>query len=472
MGFSYQSRNGSHRSDRKVKPPCPETCRYKCTFNFTADDRQQIHQEFWQLSREQKYDYYNRMVERINCKRKRIKDAPRTFTYVYHFIVRSTDVRMQVCKVFFHTTLDLSLSILVRYFIRINKFNKNSSPSSVPAQQHQTQISEKCWKRTKRDWSLSKERRELGLSYVRRDGTIHPERQIKPPCSDSCRHKCALNISTEERQRIHREFWLLSHEQKLDFYQQTCDLINDSKPHMRDKYAYHFMVTDSDDNCRRVQVCLQYFTNTLNVSISVVFRYFRKIRQFDPLSTNEASASFEHTSKIVNLRNRKLNRDLRESGLSYRSRDGKERPDRQMKAPCLQICRYKCTLHFDEEQRLRIHQFFWTLSRNEKHQFYDRSIKRVFSNRARVRATYQYFLDAAGISTRVCQFFYTNTLGLSPKVLFTYFRKKYTTNAGIEDWDENQDEDGEDEAEELSDVDTKDGISNRRSKRNIDYAEH
>lgn len=47
---------------------------------------------------------------------------------------------------------------------------------------------------------MNKNRKERGLKYVRKDGTVVPARQVKPPCG--CRMKCYEKYSEPIRQKL------------------------------------------------------------------------------------------------------------------------------------------------------------------------------------------------------------------------------------------------------------------------------
>ena len=72
-----------------------------------------------------------------------------------------------------------------------------------------------------------KRRHQSCLRYENTKGRIVPEQKVttKKDCTGTCRFNCGLNISDEERQRIHPNFWKLSDEQKSVFYGDTTKMM-------------------------------------------------------------------------------------------------------------------------------------------------------------------------------------------------------------------------------------------------------
>lgn len=118
FGQSYVSTKGIERPEKKVKEPCNNICRMKCTAKITNEQRQVIFKHFWNIpDLTQKRVFLIRHIEQIIPKYRR-SNASRSLNYAYFFEI--DDKRIQVCKTFFTKTLDIS-----HVFIKtaIKKFN-------------------------------------------------------------------------------------------------------------------------------------------------------------------------------------------------------------------------------------------------------------------------------------------------------------------------------------------------------------
>ena len=136
-GQQYVNVSGKTVLARKVQESKHSvTCRMNCENKITADDRQLIHEDFWTLTESQKRDYFARTTHRESKKRTRSGRAHRTdkirnrvYAYKYYFVVR--DVRIQVCKSYYLTTLDISNN-------RLNTYYATRNPTSgTPSQRKQ-----------------------------------------------------------------------------------------------------------------------------------------------------------------------------------------------------------------------------------------------------------------------------------------------------------------------------------------------
>ncbi|CAG9816238.1 unnamed protein product [Phaedon cochleariae] len=117
-GKEYKNWKGNTVSGRKLKPPCPGTCRLKCSMKWSETNRQDIFDDFWHLGDItlqrnfiSKYvDYNIKSRERISIKSgEEHQGSRRQFTFVYHlpnFDKKSG--RIQVCQTFFLNTLSIS----------------------------------------------------------------------------------------------------------------------------------------------------------------------------------------------------------------------------------------------------------------------------------------------------------------------------------------------------------------------------
>lgn len=115
MGMQYIDSTGHERPARTLREPCPKNCAYQCSLNFTLTERNEIHQKFWKLNRNEKCQYYAEYVQRIEAKRKRVKhESRRLYSFRYYFEFH--DRRLQVCQGFFLKTLDLNKNSIYHYF--------------------------------------------------------------------------------------------------------------------------------------------------------------------------------------------------------------------------------------------------------------------------------------------------------------------------------------------------------------------
>lgn len=123
LGMDYIDSRGKCRPARKMKTPCESTCRYECTLNFNYDERLKIHKLFWTLTNLEKDQFYGKFVNRIEPKRRlrryTMDESRKSFSYIYHFPLN--DKRLQVCKIFFSSTLCVANDRIYRYFNNLNK---------------------------------------------------------------------------------------------------------------------------------------------------------------------------------------------------------------------------------------------------------------------------------------------------------------------------------------------------------------
>lgn len=117
---------------------------------------------------------------------------------------------------------------------------------------------------------------------------------------------------------------------------------------------------------------------------------------------------------------------LRESGDKYTNRSGKIIVPRKMKPPCANTCFYLCTKFFNENDRSNIFNDFWSLSDNDKNQFYLKFVKQIPVKRHRTSSqtklfTYHYYFNLNEEIRRVCRTFFVNTLAIDQKRVYYSF---------------------------------------------------
>ncbi|CAG4998807.1 unnamed protein product [Parnassius apollo] len=124
---------------------------------------------------------------------------------------------------------------------------------------------------------------------------------------------------------------------------------------------------------------------------------------------------------------------LKNSGQEYISRTGKIIPAKEIKPPCSNKCKHKCSEHISEEQRYDIFKMYWDLSSLQRRRDFLNSIITVLQlaqrrlktgvEKNRKPNTY-YSLMSNGKSFRVCKLFLLNTLGISERTLRTVIEAK------------------------------------------------
>jgi hypothetical protein len=82
-------------------------CPFKCSHNFTPEDRETNHKAFWALSAQSKQNFYCENVVRLKPER-----SNRCKAYSYWYMLNKGDKPTRVCKSFFCNTLDISQSSL------------------------------------------------------------------------------------------------------------------------------------------------------------------------------------------------------------------------------------------------------------------------------------------------------------------------------------------------------------------------
>lgn len=141
-------------------------------------------------------------------------------------------------------------------------------------------IRKKCRKR-QRDpdsWkcNIRKRKRLSGQKYISRRNTLIEAKSLGPPCNDTCRFKCLLNITPEQRRNIFKKFWSPSKstELKRQFVASNVHLVNVKRRRSRtgereNKKTFNRKFTFSIDNVQ-TEVCKVFFLNTLAISQTFV----------------------------------------------------------------------------------------------------------------------------------------------------------------------------------------------------------
>lgn len=123
------------------------------------------------------------------------------------------------------------------------------------------------WKRNR-----AKELRNSGQEYkTLKKGKLVPSRTIGLPCTDSCRRKCTLKISEDERKEYFQSFWSLKDlNRQRQFIANSMELIQPKYryPVLREnrtarKLNHTFFMYKAQE---KVSVCKTFFTSTLGIT--------------------------------------------------------------------------------------------------------------------------------------------------------------------------------------------------------------
>lgn len=129
---------------------------------------------------------------------------------------------------------------------------------------------------------------------------------------------------------------------------------------------------------------------------------------------------------------------LRNSGLSYIStKTNKPFPKRQLKPPCRENCKFKCSSNFSELEREKILNEYWGLGQIEKQwTFIANNVDLVIPKQRYVKVDSDgniaakrennnaFFLTISGAKIRVCKLFFKNTLAINNRPIETALKKK------------------------------------------------
>lgn len=117
---------------------------------------------------------------------------------------------------------------------------------------------------------------------------------------------------------------------------------------------------------------------------------------------------------------RNQQKKARQSGLEYTDPKGNIHQGRRVKTACSDTCHLHCSSRISLQERLKIHENFWTLDDAEKIRFYDQNLlKKPIERRTKENAQKQrnftivYHFHINGTQEQVCRTMFVNTLGIS-----------------------------------------------------------
>lgn len=129
-GQEYIDTKGKIHLAKRVKTGCEPTCPHMCFHNFNENDREKINAEFYSLSDARKKQFYDAYTSRENSKRKRTNkvESRRKYSFKYFFL-RISD-KLQVCKHFFCSTLNISQRRIYHFYKNRTKKGGAVAPTS------------------------------------------------------------------------------------------------------------------------------------------------------------------------------------------------------------------------------------------------------------------------------------------------------------------------------------------------------
>lgn len=146
---------------------------------------------------------------------------------------------------------------------------------------------------------------------------------------------------------------------------------------------------------------------------------------------NKSMFSLHSRANGPRIPRRQLEKQKRQSGFSYMSKEGIPRLGRSMKEPC-NNCRFDCHRFSESERKVIFDQYYGLGDRCLQWQFITNSIVDHVPNRRPNKPktkrfhTYVYSFALGEIKLRVCKEFFTNTLGISNRIIDTALRKSDT----------------------------------------------
>ncbi|XP_045500057.1 serine-repeat antigen protein 5-like [Colias croceus] len=121
---------------------------------------------------------------------------------------------------------------------------------------------------------------------------------------------------------------------------------------------------------------------------------------------------------------------LRNSGLPYQTKSGRNISKKQMKAGCGEGCRLKCSSFLSDEIRIQIFDSYWALKDLEKQrQFIHKHIQQIEikfrSTKAQKyrKTNYAFYFEVESSLKRVCKTMFKNTLDINDRTIRTVTEK-------------------------------------------------
>ena len=230
-GHQYTDAKGKIQPERKVKTKKDCTaCKFKCTINFTEEERKDIFKEFWRQKDEEKHNFYAKTTFMTSCTRKRTLStvSRKKNSLAYYLPLQNENIR--VCKAFYLNTLDISQT-------RVNNYHATKTPASNTP--------------TKYKWSGNKNRK---LPDYIKEGIRQHIKSIPRVESHYCRRdtnkeyvaQCGLTVNA-----LYQEYLTQCEDKgeipgKLHLYRQIFN--NEFN------IAFHFPKSDRCDKCEEFRI--------------------------------------------------------------------------------------------------------------------------------------------------------------------------------------------------------------------------
>ena len=180
-------------------------------------------------------------------------------------------------------------------------------------------------------------------------------------------------------------------------------------------------------------------------NIIFLFHYLEE-SEFEQQSTQKAKRTPSHGGKT---RKRRLDpkswkqstcKRLRQSGKAYTSSKAKQVSARAVKTTknCTESCKFKCSNHISDDDRGKVFESFWAMSREEKQHFINTTTERLPKGRCRTDKgkdsrksySYYYYFILDDVCHRVCKEFYLSTLDISSRRV-SYFHENKNSETGV-----------------------------------------
>ena len=180
-------------------------------------------------------------------------------------------------------------------------------------------------------------------------------------------------------------------------------------------------------------------------NIIFLFHYLEE-SEFEQQSTQKAKRTPSHGGKT---RKRRLDpkswkqstcKRLRQSGKAYTSSKAKQVSARAVKTTknCTESCKFKCSNHISDDDRGKVFESFWAMSREEKQHFINTTTERLPKGRCRTDKgkdsrksySYYYYFILDDVCHRVCKEFYLSTLDISSRRI-SYFHENKNSETGV-----------------------------------------
>jgi len=126
-GQEYVNCRGNSCRARELKTvkDCEGKCKYKCASHFTAPERKDAFDNFWQLNDTEKNTFYAQTTDKFVKATKRTKKAQsRRQNTMQYYLVKGID-RIRVCKQFYLSTLDISAKRIEYFYKRQERDDMN-----------------------------------------------------------------------------------------------------------------------------------------------------------------------------------------------------------------------------------------------------------------------------------------------------------------------------------------------------------